>query len=166
MAYNKTSLAKMIHLKAGLTLKEFCEQHLKSEYKTFQMRMRKRKYYPSEVIYICWFLGTPCEQIFGYSYWDLVMYQGKNDVPAKIRDMWAQADIHERSRLLYLIGMQSKVTHIDSKTPVVKAPPKQQEEPGFDFFEEIELKPIQAPEQRAAVPKEEDPLRGLFIETY
>lgn len=173
MAYKHTTVAKLIRQKTGLTLGEFCEQHLKSDYKTFQIRMRKRKYYPAEVVYICWVLGVRVQDIFGYSFQDLVMFQGKYEVPEKVRDMWVTADEEEKHRLLALVGLNDgsitpKLVKVIPKirAPKVKADPKPKEN-ALDFF--VDLEPVKmedAPVVSSAAPKEEDPLQGLFIETY
>lgn len=177
MAYKHTSLAKIIREKTGLSLIEFCEQHLKSDYKTFQMRMRKRRYYPAEVVYICWALGVRVQDIFGYSFQDLVMFQGKYEVPEKVRNMWAVADSDEKKRLLALVGLNDgsivpKPVKVVTKirAPKVMADEKKQED-ALDFFVELENPQVkeEAPlSERAPKGKESgsDPLQSLFIETY
>lgn len=175
MAYNRTKLAKIIRKITGLTLIEFCEQHLKSDYKTFQMRMRKRKYYPAEVVYICWVLGVRVEDIFGYSFQDLVMFQGKYEVPDRVREMWGAADEDEKKRLLALVGLNDgsivpKPVKVIPKirAPKVKADEKLIENP-IDFFVEIETPKQEAapePSEEVAPEPTNDGLGELFIETY
>lgn len=64
----------------GLTLHEFCKNHLKTEYRTFQYRMKTNHYYPAEVVYICMFINDSCENIFGRSFQDLVMLSGPHEI--------------------------------------------------------------------------------------
>lgn len=167
MAYNKLKIAQLIHKKTGLLLRDFCQQHLKSEYKTFQMRMRKKKYYPSEVVYICWLLEESCEKVFGDSFWNLVMFQGKNDVPAKVKEMWAEADDLGRWRMLSLIGLQK--TNAAPKPLDVHVPKKTPEQETVEnFFQDIEIsKPlVEALDLSEPARVKDDSVGGLFIETY
>lgn len=175
-----TNLAKLVLAKTGLTLKDFCEQHLKSEYKTFQMRSRKKRYYPAEVIYTCWFLGVTCQEAFGYPYWKLVMFQGKNGIPEKVAEMWKEADMNEKHRLLSLVGLteftpqppavkpEPVVETKKESAPVIRAPKKEDVTEVMDFFQDIEELDTIAPQAEKATeaPKNTDPLQGLFIETY
>lgn len=158
-----TTLAKLVLSKTGLTLKDFCEQHLKSEYKTFQMRMRKKKYYPAEVVYVCWFLGVSCQEAFGLPYSKLVMFQGKHEVPDKVQEMWDKADLPGKDRLLSLIGLNGSVWAPKPTEKIVEAPPQ-----AVDFFEDTY--PVQAaesaPKEKEAPKGPVDPLEQLFQETY
>lgn len=151
--------------KTGITLKEFCEQQLKTEYKAFQMRMRKNRYHPAEVVYICWRLRVSCEEAFGKSIYDLVLFMGKNEAPAKARDLWAKASDYEKTRLLALIGIEPP----SLVKPEEKLRVKQQAR-ATAVFDEVEnlldngheqIEDSPSPEQKA-----EDPLAGLYQETY
>lgn len=85
-----TMLSKLLSKRIreyGLTMQDFCETHLKTDYRTFQHRMRTERYYPSEVIYICMLLGDRCENIFGKSFEDLVILQGTEHVATATNEL-------------------------------------------------------------------------------
>jgi hypothetical protein len=72
-------LTKRIN-QSGLTMQEFCKNHLKTDYRTFQYRMKTDHYYPAEVIYICLYLNDRCENIFGKTFEDLVLLTGPEEI--------------------------------------------------------------------------------------
>lgn len=123
---------RLIKQKTGLSMKDFCEQHLSTEYKSFQWRMREDKLYPAEVAYICWYLGVSCDEAFGRAYSKLVMFQGKAEIPAKAEALWNQADGTERIRLLGLLGL-------DLQFLIPKLPPKPA--PGPNTASKVKRKP-------------------------
>lgn len=158
-----TTLAKLVLSKTGLTLKDFCEKHLKSEYKTFQMRMRKKKYYPAEVVYVCWVLGVSCQEAFGLPYSKLVMFQGKNEIPEKVQEIWDSADPSEKDRLMSLIGLiGAPAPKEESQEPRDHAPE------AVDFFQDTyPVQVEQSAHKKESVPNGPvDPLEHLFQETY
>lgn len=107
---NNVSL--LIKQKLKITLAEFCKIHLKTQYRTFQYRMRKESYYPAEVVYICWLLNDKCENIFGKSFTDLVLlHDGPGETVPYIKEKLAKADQVERMRLMDLIGMSLPLSY-------------------------------------------------------
>lgn len=161
-------LAKLVMQKTGLTMTEFVEQHLNSKYKTWQMRQRKKMYYPAEVVYICWILGVSCEQAFGYPYSKLVMFQGKYGIPEKLQNIWKGADLPQKNKLLGLLGLAELR---DPKVKLVAAEKKKAPEPIIDFLLEVDAPKEEEPLQASGAPEGQgragnDPLKDLFIETY
>lgn len=149
------NLSRITTKKLGITFEEFCRRHLGSEYKTFLMRLRKRKFFPAEVVYMCWLLEVSCEELFECKYTELVMFQGKYGVTDKVREMWDKANDKERATLLSLLGLSSE-------GPISKAPDML----ASLFIDTGEPRKSEQPQQERAPepPKAKDDFP--FIETY
>src|SRR5688572_4166180 len=107
----------------NITMADFCQKHLKTDYRTFQYRMRKARYYPSEVIYICWLLDDSCENIFGRSFMGLVVINdGPEDAIKYVRERIADADAKQRGHLLSLIGMSVSDYKVEGVVVPVEKP--------------------------------------------
>lgn len=103
MSNLKRGIGRVISKQTGLKVDDFCRVYLGSDYRAFQARLRRNVLYPSEVMLICWKLNMTCEDIFGKSFQELVLYQGKHPVPDAVREIYDNAEEEERQRLLQLL---------------------------------------------------------------
>lgn len=104
----------------GITMQEFCQNHLKTDYRTFQYRMKTERYYPAEVIYICWLLRDKCENIFGKQFDELILFTGPEDTVAMARKIYNEADSNGKKELMSFIGMtlsQDNKIHVKVASP-------------------------------------------------
>lgn len=144
----------------GITMQEFCQNHLKTDYRTFQYRMKTERYYPAEVIYICWLLRDKCENIFGKQFDELILFTGPDDTVAMARKIYNEADSNGKRELMSFIGMtlsQDNKIHV-KVTPepkVIKATPAPEFNDGSKankFHDDILLPPVKpAPKEKKNV---------------
>lgn len=149
-------LSVRIKQELRLTMYEFCEKHLNTDYRTFQYRMRRRRYYPAEVIYICFLLNDTCLNIFGESFSDLVLLRDGPGVTVEyINQKLQSADKKERDRLMELIGFS-----IGEVNAIVPPPEK---------IKPVEVKPsvndfIAPSPKKEVIEVEEEPQGFSFID--
>lgn len=123
-----STLSSRIRHGLNLTMTEFCEKHLQTDYRTFQYRMRRGSFIPAEVVYICWILNDSCENLFGKSFADLVLLKrAPGDTGPYIIKRLNEATPEERSHLMGLIGGMSlsgiNKDHHEVRTPPIPKPP-------------------------------------------
>lgn len=109
----------------GLSMQEFCENNLKTDYRTFQHRMRTERYYPAEVIYICMLLKDRCENIFGKSFDELVLMKGTPSVQADLRAMiQADPDLYAEIIKTYISSghIEPEATMLSGNEPLFVGP--------------------------------------------
>lgn len=145
----KNQIAKLVTQETGMSLKEFCEKHLFTNYKAFQYRIRNNRCYPNEIMYLSWHLGASVEELFGVDYLELMQDQGPDELTSALKEMYKNADTQERKRLLTLIGhLIGNVTTADRIPP----PEVQEEKPPLPKAAKEKPKPTK-PEKTVAPKK-------------
>lgn len=110
MAAHRDLLVKKIKDLTGMTLSEFCEKYLFSQYNSFKYRRKHKQYYPNEVIFISWFMGESVEDLFGMDFTELMLHQGNQEVGQGIRKMLLEATPDKRDQYFRLLSSSWKGT--------------------------------------------------------
>lgn len=158
-----TLLSRQIKAKTGLNIEEFCERHLNTKYKTFQYRMRTKRYYPAEVIYICWLLNDTPENIFGDTVSALILFQGPPEIAGKLVEIFNGADEEKRARLKRLIEFMPGSQEIPQKEEEKRTTPSTYKKPPEPVDTKVDI--IDAPEKIGGE-KGDTTLTDFYVETF
>lgn len=158
------NLVKYIKAATGMSMGEFCEKELKSDYKAFNWRQKNNSLYPDEIVYMLWRTKRTVQELFGKDWHELIIDNSSGPVVNEVKEIMGKmtkAEHRELERLMGLEQYKARAKERNSKrvkqdTDVTKhpitpdqatpAPPK--DEP-------------QAPET-----KKEDPFKDIFKDTY
>lgn len=163
------SLVKYIKEATGLSMGEFCEKELKSDYKAFNWRLKNNSLYPDEIVYMLWRTKRTVQELFGKDWHQLILDNSSGPVVAEVKEIMEKMTKAETRELERLMGVEqykarAKERHTrkptKSDTDVTKHPlPLDQATPKPPKDEP------QAPET-----KPEDPplnnLKDIFKDTY
>lgn len=162
---NLTKLREITKDKTGMELEEFVVKEFKVEYKTFLMRLRKRRLLPSEALCFCLMFEMKCDDLFGLPYKEAILFQGKYEYPEIARKLWDKAPNWLKASLVDLPwAPPDPVVEPPKAVPVIKntkAPAEKQED--VEFFIDTDKRDDHAPEKSAPAAQEDD---EMFIETY
>lgn len=110
-----TPVAKAIRKATGLTMNEFCEQHLNSKVITFSVRLRNNTLYPIEYLYICLLTGCKFEDLFPASFQDSLLLKGDPTVVDKVKAMLAaEGGMEKLSKLMGPVKIEIAPNMYDS----------------------------------------------------
>ena len=85
----------------GLSMKEFCENYLETDARTFGSRLKKNRLYPNEALLICLITGKTPQEMFGLSAIDLFCLKGKHKgVSARVKDLLDKPGGNEKLNLI------------------------------------------------------------------
>lgn len=116
------SLVKSIKAATGLSLGEFCEKELKSDYKAFNWRMKKNRLYPDEILYMIWRTRKTVQELFGKQWHELVLDNSSGPVVKEVKDIMRKMSAAENRELERLVGLESyKAKPIEKKRAKSKA---------------------------------------------
>jgi hypothetical protein len=121
MARKKTPLSQRIFEVTKLSLAEYCSKYLHCQFKAFAYRVRLNRLYPNEVIFLCLHLNTPCVELFGVPFLDLMVSYGQPGM-AEVR-LQIEGMEKESPHLLQLLGFpqthheRAKENGVDIPTP-------------------------------------------------
>lgn len=120
MQPTKDLLVKRIKEVTGLSLKEFCEKHLHTQYDAFKYRKKHKHYHPNEIIYMCLALNDTAQNLFGKDFLALMLDNGPEDV----KNSTVKLITGNKSQLLALL-MNGKISKTEHRipTPEKEKPP-------------------------------------------
>lgn len=98
------TLTKEIKRVTGLGIYEFCERELCTDYKAFQIRLKKNRLYPAEILYILDRLQQPAVKLFGANFEDLMVDSAPCPMNKVVKRIFK--DPQRRQRAYQLLGIQ------------------------------------------------------------
>ena len=110
---------KEIKKATGLTLDQFCQQHLKCQKNAFSTRLRKNSLYPNEYIYISLITNKPLKQLFGHSFDDIFLFKGDPEVTTILK--YAIAKTHSKETLNRLLSPELTLHLTNGVQPIQEA---------------------------------------------
>lgn len=168
------NLVKYIKAASGLSMGEFCEKELKTDYKAFNWRLKKSRLYPDEIIYMLWRTKRTVQELFGKDWHELIIDNSSGPVVAEVKQIMgnmSKAETRELERLIGLEPYKAKAKERNAKTLPKKAQEvadrlkgdKAKQHPVTP--EEVTPEPPK-PEPQAPETPEEDPFKKIFKDTY
>ena len=85
-------------------MEEFCKKYLDTDVKAFQYRLRQRRCYPNEIIYISWVLGESVHDLFGEDFTELMRTHGPDHITKKLKDLFNKASKKQKQTYLEFVG--------------------------------------------------------------
>jgi len=134
-------LTKSIREATGLSMDEFCQKYLGSDWRTFAMRDRKKRLYPNEALLICLVTGKNPSELFGMSSIELFCLQGKEVVTKHILSILEKPDAMSKMNLILNNADGLRLNPVMTKEEKVK--PKKSE-------------PVKKPELKVETKKKDD----------
>jgi hypothetical protein len=125
-------LTRSIRESTGLSIKEFCDLYLESDFRTFAHRRRSNTMHPNEALLICLITGKNPGELFGYSTLDLFFTKGKSEkVSKKIKEILASPEAFSKLSLILSNpdGLRIKLTDQQPPAPQPKRQAKSQRQP-------------------------------------
>lgn len=160
MANSRDLLVIKIKEITGLTLGEFCEKYLFTQYQAFKYRRKTRNYRPNEVMFMALCLGEPVKNLFGEDFLSMMAAQGAPEVEQEVREMLFAAEPATRKRYYRLLGVEVNGSEADPPE-AVKRPDSKSAGLEISRTRKVRRPPVVAPP--APEPPEDD---DLFDETY
>ncbi len=115
MPPNKDLLVKRIKEITGLTLSEFCDKHLFTNYTAFKYRRKHGCYHPNEVMYMSLVLQESPQVLFGRDFFAMMLDHG----PTELKDATVKL-------MAKVIGNGRGWNSILTKAPGLKSRPSQE----------------------------------------
>lgn len=119
MGNYKHQLSVRIKEITGLGMEKFCKEYLETDIKAFQYRLRHKRCYPNEVIYISWVLGESVPELFGEDFMQLMSVHGSPKITDKLKELFDKADAKQQMMYLKFIG-GSVISLKNKKQPATK----------------------------------------------
>lgn len=157
------SFVKYIKQATGLSMGEFCEKELKTDYKAFNWRLKNNRLYPDEIVYMLWRTKRTVQELFGKDWHELIIDNSNGPVVNEVKEIMGKMTKAETRELERLMGLEpykakgkERVKQPEIKNKIAKHP----------------LPPKNAtPEPPPSEPEapdtpDEDRLKNLFRDTY
>lgn len=169
-------LVKYIKSATGLSMGEFCEKELHTDYKAFNWRLKKSRLYPDEILYMIWRTRKTVQELFGKDWNELIIDNSSGPVVTEVKDIMKKMSKAEHRELERLIGVEKYKAKAGERNPK-KLPKKAQEvadrlsgKPKAHRtrpLTPVELEPeIPKDEPQAPDTPDKDRLKDIFKNTY
>lgn len=149
------SLVKHIKQATGLSMGQFCERELNTDYKAFHYRLKNSRLHADEIFYMVWRTKKTVQELFGKGWHELILDNSNGPIVDKVKDIIAVMSPEEAQELDRLMGLDKnramRVAEILTDHP--KPKPK------------LNLTPL-TPDEATAEDSEEERLKSLFKNTY
>lgn len=109
------TLTKEIKRVTGLGIYEFCQRELRTDYKAFQVRLKKNRLYPAEILYILDRLQQPAVKLFGATFEEMIIDSAPCEMNKVVKRIFK--DPARQRRAYQLLGIQRTA---DVPDPVIE----------------------------------------------
>jgi hypothetical protein len=137
-------IVKSIKKTTGLSINEFCEKELFTEYKAFAKRMKDGRFHPAEIFYIVYRTKKSSMELFGKPWHELFITAKESELDQRVKKILDKMSPSEKEKMDVLLFNKSQAP---ATTPGVEKPsyntplkdvtietPKEDPKPGIDFF--------------------------------
>lgn len=168
------SLVKHIKDATGLSMGEFCQKELHTDYKAWNWRLKKSRLYPDEILYIIWRTRKTVKELFGKDWHEMTIDNSNGPVVSEVKDIMSKMSKAEHRELERLMGLEQYKARAGERSS--KKLPKKAQEVADRLSgkpEEITKQPLTPDEAtppkgepQAPETSDKDRLKDIFKNTY